>query len=56
MSGCIPSLAPLIVLAPFYSVLNKLTELHGAHWLWVSDLSRPEQLPLHILPVLMVAT
>jgi YidC/Oxa1 family membrane protein insertase len=55
-SGCIPSIAPLVILAPFYSVLNKLTELHGAHWLWISDLSRPEQLPLRILPVLMVAS
>lgn len=56
LSGCIPGLAPLAVLVAFYSVLKAIPELHGAPWLWVADLSQPEQLPLRILPLLMVAT
>jgi YidC/Oxa1 family membrane protein insertase len=43
-------------LAAFYSVLTGIAELHGAHWLWIADLSKPEQLPVRILPVLMIAT
>src|SRR5260370_22951608 len=31
-------------------------ELRGAHWLWVTDLSQPEQLPIHVLPIVMVIT
>jgi YidC/Oxa1 family membrane protein insertase len=56
LGGCIPMLAPFVVLAAFYSVITGIPELHGAHWLWIADLSRPEQLPVRILPVLMIAT
>jgi len=56
LAGCIPSLASLAVLAAFYSVLTGIAELHGAPWLWVADLARPERLPVRILPVLMIAT
>ena len=56
MSGCIPAIAPFAVLAAFYSVLMHVPELQGARWLWISDLSRPEQLPIRILPVLLIAT
>lgn len=56
MGGCVPALAPFAVLAAFYSVLTGIAELHGAHWLWIQDLSRPEQLAVRVLPVLMIAT
>jgi YidC/Oxa1 family membrane protein insertase len=56
LSGCIPALAPFAVLIAFYSVLRGIAELHGAHWLWIADLSKPEQLPVRILPLLMIAT
>jgi YidC/Oxa1 family membrane protein insertase len=56
LAGCIPALAPMVVLVAFYSVLTGIAELHGAHWLWIADLSKPEQLPLRILPLLMIAT
>ena len=56
LAGCLPMLAPFAILVAFYSVLTGIAELHGAHWLWVQDLSKPEQLPVHILPVLMIAT
>jgi YidC/Oxa1 family membrane protein insertase len=56
LAGCFPALAPMVVLVGFYSVLRGIAELHGAPWLWIADLSRPEQLPVRILPVLMIAT
>lgn len=56
LAGCIPALAPMAVLISFYSVLRGIAELHGAHWLWIADLSKPEQLPVRLLPVLMIAT
>jgi len=31
-------------------------ELRHANWLWVSDLSSAEHLPIHILPVAMIVT
>ena len=46
----------MAVLIAFYSVLKGIAELHGAQWLWIADLSKPEQLPVRILPVLMIAT
>ena len=49
-------LAPFAVLIAFYSVLTGIAELHGAHWPWIADLSKPEQLPVRILPLLMIAT
>lgn len=56
LAGCVPALAPFAVLIAFYSVLTGIAELHGAHWLWIPDLSKPEQLPIRILPLLMIAT
>ena len=56
LAGCIPMLAPFAVLVAFYSVLTGIAELHGAGWLWIADLSQPEQLPVRILPLLMMAT
>ena len=56
LAGSIPALAPFAILVAFYSVLTGIAELHGAHWLWIRDLSKPEQLPVHILPVLMILT
>ena len=37
-------------------MLTGIAELHGAQWLWIADLSKPEQLPVRILPLLMIAT
>ena len=56
LAGCIPALAPFAILVAFYSVLTGIGEFHGAHWLWIADLSKPEQLPVRILPLLMLAT
>ena len=56
VGGCLPLLIQLPFLWAFYKVLNVSIEMRGAHWLWVSDLSQPESLPIHMLPVLMVIT
>ena len=54
MSGCLPMVIQIPILYAFYKVLNVTIELRGAHWLWVTDLSQPEMLPIHILPLIMV--
>ena len=54
MSGCLPMVIQIPILYAFYKVLNVTIELRGAHWLWVTDLSQPEMLPIHVLPVIMV--
>jgi YidC/Oxa1 family membrane protein insertase len=56
MSGCLPMMIQMPFLYAFYKVLNVTTELRGAHWLWVTDLSQPEQLPIRILPIIMVVS
>ena len=56
MSGCLPMLVQLPILYAFYKVLTVTIELRGAHWLWVTDLSQPETLAIHILPVVMVVS
>ncbi|MGD0298574.1 MAG: membrane protein insertase YidC [Bryobacteraceae bacterium] len=56
MSGCLPMFIQIPILYAFYKVLTVTIELRGAHWLWVTDLSQPEQLAIHILPIVMVIT
>jgi YidC/Oxa1 family membrane protein insertase len=56
MSGCLPMFIQIPILYAFYKVLSVTIELRGAHWLWVTDLSQPEQLAIHILPIVMVIT
>ncbi|MCP5119702.1 MAG: membrane protein insertase YidC [bacterium] len=53
MGGCMPMLLQIPFFFAFYSVLNIAIELRGADWLWVGDLSQPETLPIHILPIVM---
>jgi YidC/Oxa1 family membrane protein insertase len=40
----------------FYKVFTVSVEMRGAPWLWVTDLSQPEHLPIKILPVVMIAS
>jgi YidC/Oxa1 family membrane protein insertase len=54
MSGCLPMVIQIPILYAFYKVLSVTIELRGAHWLWVTDLSQPETLPIHIIPIVMV--
>jgi len=56
VSGCLPMLIQLPFFYAFYRVLNIAIELRHAGWLWVPDLSSPETLPIHLLPVILIAT
>ena len=56
LGGCLPMALQMPFLYAFYRVFAIAIEMRGASWLWVTDLSRAEALPIHILPVLMIAT
>jgi len=56
MGGCVPMLLQIPFFIAFYKVLSVTIEMRHAHWLWVSDLSSPEQLAIRILPIAMIAT
>jgi YidC/Oxa1 family membrane protein insertase len=56
MGGCLPMLIQLPFFFAFYKVFTVSVEMRGANWLWVHDLSQPEQLPIKILPIIMVAS
>ncbi len=56
MGGCLPMVVQLPLLYAFYRVLAVTIELRGAHWLWVTDLTQAETLPIHVLPIVMVVT
>jgi len=56
MSGCIPMLIQMPFLFAFYKVLAVSIALRGASWMWVGDLSQPEQLGIRILPIVLVIT
>jgi len=56
MGGCVPMLLQIPFFIAFYKVLTVAIEMRGASWLWVTDLSQPEQLPIRILPVTMIVT
>ena len=50
--SCLPMLVPLILLWPYFRVLQYAVELRQAHWLWLPDLSQPD--PTYILPILII--
>ncbi len=56
MGGCLPMLLQLPFFIGFYNVLFVAIEMRHASWLWVSDLSTFEALPIRVLPLAMVAT
>jgi YidC/Oxa1 family membrane protein insertase len=56
VGGCLPMLIQLPFFYAFYKVLAVAIELRGAPWLWVSDLSQPEHLPVRLLPTVMIVT
>ncbi|MGH9672764.1 MAG: membrane protein insertase YidC [Bryobacteraceae bacterium] len=56
MGGCLPILLQIPFFIAYYTVLSVAIELRGASWLWVTDLSRPENLPIRLLPVAMIAS
>jgi YidC/Oxa1 family membrane protein insertase len=56
VGGCLPLLVQLPFFYAFYRVLNIAIELRHAPWLWVTDLSSPETIALHVLPLVLVGT
>lgn len=56
MGGCLPMALQMPIVIAFYYVFRVSVEMRGASWLWVSDLSQPETLPIRILPVILIAT
>ncbi len=56
MGGCLPMLIQIPFFIAFYKVLSVSVQLRHAEWLWVTDLSQPETLAIHILPIAMIAT
>ena len=52
--GCLPLLIQLPFLYAYYSMLNAAIELRHASWLWIHDLSAPDQ--WYLLPILMVVS
>lgn len=56
MGGCFPQLIQIPFFIAFYKVLSVSIELRHANWLWVTDLSTAEHLPIHILPIAMIVT
>ncbi len=56
MGGCLPLLIQMPFLFAFYKVLSVSIEMRNASWLWVHDLSQPETIAIHVLPILMILT
>jgi YidC/Oxa1 family membrane protein insertase len=65
MGGCLPMVIQIPVFIALYTVLRSAIELRFSRFLWVRDLSEPENLfagmipivgSLNILPILMAAT
>jgi YidC/Oxa1 family membrane protein insertase len=62
MGSCLPALVQMPVFWGFFRMIRSAIELRGAHFLWVSDLSKPDTLfmipgvnfPFNLLPLLMV--
>ena len=56
VGGCVPLIIQIPFFYAFYRVLSLAIELRHAPWLWVSDLSAPESLPVHLLPIILVVS
>ena len=64
MSGCLPTLIQMPVFIGFFYMIRSAIELRGAHFLWVTDLARPDTLflipgvnfPFNLLPLIMGVT
>ncbi len=65
LGGCLPILIQIPVFIALFVVLRSAIELRFAHFLWIKDLSQPENLfegmlpfglSLNLLPILMAAT
>ena len=59
MGGCLPMLLQLPIFVALYQALSNAIELHGTSFLWIKDLSLPDQVctifnfPIHPLAIAM---
>ena len=56
LGGCLPMVLMMPFFFAFYKVLRVAIEMRQESWLWVDDLSLPEQNLIHVLPLAMVAS
>jgi YidC/Oxa1 family membrane protein insertase len=56
MGGCMPMVLQIPFFFAYYKVLTVAIEMRGAEWLWVTDLSQPEHIPIRVLPIAMIIT
>jgi YidC/Oxa1 family membrane protein insertase len=56
VGGCIPLLIQMPFIYAFYKAIGVSIEMRHASWLWVGDLSQPEQFAIRFLPLIMVVT
>lgn len=56
VGGCIPLLIQMPFIYAFYKAIGISIEMRHASWLWVGDLSQPEQFAIRFLPLIMVVT
>lgn len=56
LGGCVPMVIQIPFFYAFYKVLTVAIEMRGAHWLWIGDISRVEDLPIRILPIVLIVT
>jgi YidC/Oxa1 family membrane protein insertase len=56
MGGCVPMLLQIPFFFAFYRVFTVSTEMRGATWLWIHDLSQAEVSPIKILPIIMIVS
>jgi YidC/Oxa1 family membrane protein insertase len=64
LGGCLPMALQMPIFFGFYRMIQSAIELRGAHFLWVTDLSKPDTLfmipgtnfPFNLLPLIMGGT
>jgi YidC/Oxa1 family membrane protein insertase len=60
LGGCLPLILQIPIFFSLYQALMRSIELKGANFLWIKDLSQPDQLvvspQINILPILMAIT
>jgi YidC/Oxa1 family membrane protein insertase len=54
--GCLPLLIQMPFLFAYYRMLGVAIDLRHAPWLWIHDLSSPEQMQVHVLPIVVIIT
>jgi YidC/Oxa1 family membrane protein insertase len=52
--GCLPMLIQMPFLFAYYRMLGVAIDLRHAPWLWIRDLSSPEQMQIHVLPIIVI--